>query len=91
MSSEHPLNVLLWSRLAQFFAERDILTAFPEKVPARVGRIVGELHSVRSFELLGYLSRWFLIEIRKSFKSPLFMFSAKNRAMHTNEAEGGCL
>lgn len=78
MSSKHPLNVLLWSRLSQFLAERDILTAFPEKVPARGGRIVGELHSMRSFELLGYLSRRFLIETGKSFQRPLFMFSAKN-------------
>lgn len=61
-------------------AEWGILTAFPEEVLARVGWIVGELHSVRSFELLEYLSRWFLIETKKSFKSPLFMFSAKNKS-----------
>jgi FkbM family methyltransferase len=61
-------------------AEWDILTAFPEEVIARVGWIVGELHSVRSFELLEYLSRWFLIETRKSMKSPLFMFSARNKS-----------
>ena len=80
MISKPPLKILLWSRLSQFFAERDILTAFPEKVPARVGGIVGELHSVRSFELLEYLSRRFLIETRKSFRSTLFMFSAKNES-----------
>lgn len=61
-------------------AEWDILTAFPEEVLARVTWIVGELHSVRSFELLEYLSRWFLIETQKSMKSPLFMFSAKNKS-----------
>jgi FkbM family methyltransferase len=61
-------------------AEWDILTAFPEEVLAGVRWIVGELHSVRSFELLEYLSRWFLIETRKSMKSPLFMFSAKNKS-----------
>ncbi len=27
-----------------------------------------------------YLSRWFLIETKKSMKSPLFMFAAKNKA-----------
>lgn len=60
-------------------AEWDILTSFPEEVLSRVGWILGELHSVRSFELLEYLSRWFLIETKKSMKSPLFMFSAKNK------------
>ena len=80
MGSKHPLNVLQCSRLSQFFAERDILTAFLEEVPARVGRIIGELHSVCSFEFLGYLSRRCLIETGKSFKRPLFMFSAKNKS-----------
>lgn len=61
-------------------AEWDILTSIPEDVLSRVQWIIGELHSVRSFELLEQLSRGFLIETRKSMKSPLFMFSAKNRA-----------
>jgi FkbM family methyltransferase len=61
-------------------AEWDILTSFPEETLAKVRWIVGELHSVRSFELLEFLSRWFLIETKKSMKSPLFMFAAKNRA-----------
>lgn len=61
-------------------AEWGILTSFPEEALSRVGWIVGELHSVRSFDLLEYLSRWFLIETKKSMKSPLFMFAAKNKA-----------
>lgn len=62
-------------------AEWGILTSFPEEIISRVDWIIGELHSVRSFELLEYLSRWFLIETRKSMKSPLFMFMAKNRSI----------
>lgn len=62
-------------------AEWDILTAFPAEALARVGWIVGELHSVRSFELLEYLSPWFAIETKKSMKSPLFMFAARNKAL----------
>lgn len=67
-------------------AEWSILTSFPDAILSEVQWIVGELHSVRSFELLEYLSRWFLIETRKSMKSPLFMFSAKNRAATAGKA-----
>lgn len=67
-------------------AEWGILTSFPQDVISRVHWIVGELHSVRSFDLLEYLSQWFLIETKKSMKSPLFMFSAKNKNTRHNVA-----
>jgi len=62
-------------------AEWDILTSFPDEVISDVNWIIGELHSVRSFALLEHLSRWFVIETKKSMKSPLFMFMAKNRSI----------
>jgi len=60
-------------------AEWDILTAFSPEVLGKVRWIVGELHSVRSFELLEYLSPTFDIQTHKRWGNSLFNFSARNR------------
>ena len=60
-------------------AEYDILTAFDPDVLARVRWITGELHGIRSFELLEFLSQWFDIDAKKTLGKRLFNFSAKNR------------
>ncbi|MFB3084365.1 MAG: hypothetical protein ACE1Z4_13110 [Gammaproteobacteria bacterium] len=43
--------------------------------------IMGELHGVRDFELLAYLSRWFDLEVQKKMDSDLFLFHARNKAL----------
>lgn len=62
-------------------AEWTILTSFSKDVLSKVGWILGELHGENDFELLAYLSQWFDIGIRKSFRSPLCNFHARNRAL----------
>lgn len=62
-------------------AEYAILTAFPQEVLARVPWILGELHGENDFELLAYLSQWFDIGIKKSVRSPLCNFHARNRQL----------
>lgn len=62
-------------------AEFAILTAFPQEVLSRVPWILGELHGENDFELLAYLSQWFDIGIRKSVRSPLCNFHARNRQL----------
>lgn len=61
--------------------EYDILTALSERVLRSVMWIMGELHGERDFELLAFLSRWFEIETKKSFKKRLFMFRACNKEL----------
>jgi len=59
--------------------EYEILTAFDSEVLRQVKWIIGELHGQRNFELLSYLSQWFDISLRKSFRKPLFIFAACNK------------
>jgi FkbM family methyltransferase len=64
-------------------AEHAILTAFDPAMLAEVTWITGELHGEKDFELLAYLSQWFDIELKKSFKKRLFIFRACNKnALH---------
>jgi len=64
-------------------AEHAILTAFDPAVLAEVTWITGELHGEKDFELLAYLSQWFDIELKKSFKKRLSIFRACNKnALH---------
>lgn len=60
-------------------AEYEILTSFDPEMLARVTWISGELHGERDFELLGFLSKWFDISIRKELRSRLSMFEAINK------------
>ena len=60
-------------------AEYDILTSFDSAVLSKVKWIIGELHGERDFELLAYLSQWFDISMKKSFRKPLFIFNACNK------------
>lgn len=57
-------------------AEFDILSSFDEGVLSNVSWVVGELHGVRDFELLAYLSKWFDIDVRKTLGKRYFMFNA---------------
>lgn len=57
-------------------AEYDILTALPGEILAGAQYVVGELHGNRDFALLGYLSRWFDVGLRKRLGSRLFNFQA---------------
>ena len=51
----------------------------PELLGA-IGYITGELHGERDFEFLDWLeSNGFAIECKKSMRSPLFVFTAKQR------------
>ena len=60
-------------------AEYPILASFDPAVLAETTWITGELHGENDFELLAYLSRWFDIELKKSFRKPLFIFRACNK------------
>lgn len=60
-------------------AEYEILTSFDTEALRQVSWIVGELHGENDFELLAYLSQWFDIQAKKSFKKPLFIFNACNK------------
>jgi FkbM family methyltransferase len=60
-------------------AEYDILTSLRPDLLKRVQWIVGELHSVRDFALLDYLSTWFEIDGRKTITKECWKFHAVNR------------
>lgn len=60
-------------------AEYDILTSMPEEMICGVQWIIGELHGVRDFELLHYLSRWFTIGLNKGVGQSVYLFNARNR------------
>lgn len=62
-------------------SEFDILTSIPSAMLSGVQWIMGELHGVRDFELLAYLSRWFDLEVQKKMNSDLFLFHARNKAL----------
>lgn len=60
-------------------AEYPILTAFDPELLKEVTWITGELHGEQDFELLACLSQWFDIELKRSFKKPLFIFNCCNK------------
>ncbi len=60
-------------------AEYEILTSLDPKMLQEVDWIVGELHGIRDFEVLAYLSQFFNIQAKKSLKKRHFMFYAKNK------------
>lgn len=61
-------------------AESPILRSFDARVLSNVTWIVGELHGEQDdFDLLSYLSQWFDIEMKRSFKKSLFIFNACNK------------
>lgn len=62
-------------------SEFDILTSIPSAMLSGVQWIMGELHGVRDFELLAYLSRWFDLKVQKKMDSDLFLFHARNKAL----------
>lgn len=62
-------------------SEYDILAALGDDVLSRAQWITGELHGVRDFELLAYLSQWFDIGVRKTIGKRLCMFNARNRIL----------
>lgn len=62
-------------------AEFDILTSLPEEVISRVRYIIGELHGVKDYELLGYLSQWFDLGFKKSINKPIYVFEARNKRL----------
>lgn len=64
-------------------AEYDVLTSLNPDLLRRVKWIVGELHSVRDFALLDYLSTWFEIDGRKTITKKCWKFHAVNRE-HTS-------
>jgi len=62
-------------------SEFDILTSIDPDILGRVQWIMGELHGVRDFQLLAYLSRWFDLEVHKKLNSHLFLFHARNKTV----------
>ncbi len=60
-------------------AEYDILTSLHPDLLRRVKWIVGELHGVRDFALLDYLSTWFEVDGRKTITKDCWKFHAVNR------------
>jgi len=60
-------------------AEYDILTAMPVEILGAARWIIGELHGIRDFEALTYLSQWFDIGMKKPVTKNLYMFNAKNK------------
>ena len=61
-------------------AEYEVLTALDPALLQEVQWIVGELHGVRDFALLDYLSTWFEIDGRKTITKECWKFHAVNRA-----------
>jgi len=60
-------------------AEYDILTSMDKDMLSNVKWIIGELHGIRDYELFEYLSQWFDLDIRKTLRSNLFQFNARNK------------
>ena len=60
-------------------SEYNILTTMDPEILSNVRWIIGELHGERDFELLAYLSQWFDIDMKKSLRSRLFNFCARNK------------
>jgi FkbM family methyltransferase len=63
-------------------SEYDILTSMDPEMLRETTWLVGELHGVRDFELLGYLSQYFDISVKKTLRKRLFMFRACNKDFH---------
>lgn len=60
-------------------SEFDIITAIDKNILANTTWIIGELHGIRDFELLAYLSDDFYIDVRKTLNKRLFKFNACNK------------
>ena len=60
-------------------AEYDILTAMDREVLFKVKWIIGELHGVKDFALLDYLSEGFHLDVRKTLNKRYFRFNACNK------------
>jgi FkbM family methyltransferase len=68
-------------------SEYEILTALNPKLLEGVQWIVGELHGIRDFEILAYLSSTFNIQVKKGLKKRHFMFYAANKSIIDNIRE----
>lgn len=60
-------------------SEYDVLTSFEGKILKKVDWIIGEMHGIKDFKLLDYLSSDFDISVKKSISNRLFMFKASNK------------
>ena len=60
-------------------SEYDIIVAMLPDMLRSTRWIIGELHGVRDFDVLDYLSPWFDLEFKKTFKKRLFRFNACNK------------
>ena len=60
-------------------SEFEIIHSLDPNLLMEIEWIVGELHGVRDFEVLAYLSQWFDISVKRSFRKRLFMFRALNK------------
>jgi len=60
-------------------SEYDILTSMGPEMLRKTTWMVGELHGVRDFELLGYPSPQFDISVKKTLRKRLFIFRACNK------------
>jgi FkbM family methyltransferase len=60
-------------------AEYEILHALDCEMLQSVEWIVGELHGIRDFEIMAYLSKFFYIQVKKAMKKRHFMFYAGNK------------
>ncbi len=60
-------------------SEYEILTNIPSEVFNDVSYIVGELHGIKDFETLAFLSQWFDIGVKKDINKRLSNFYAINK------------
>lgn len=59
--------------------EYEILRAFDQQLLRGARWIIGELHGIKDFALLEYLSQWFDIAVRKDLKKLIYRFNACNK------------
>ena len=69
-------------------SEYDILASMDPEMLRETNWIVGELHGVRDFELLAYLSSHFDISVRKTLRKRLFIFRGCNKNFQIEETLG---
>jgi FkbM family methyltransferase len=69
-------------------SEYDILTSMDPEMLRETTWMVGELHGIRDFELLGYLSPHFDISVKKTLRKRLFIFRACNKNFHFERTLG---
>ena len=60
-------------------SEYDIVTAMDPDMLKSTKWIIGELHGVRDFDVLSFLSQWFDIGVKKTLGKSFFMFNADNK------------